>query len=131
MISLDTLASRIAVNEDGCWIWTDRTNMQGRAKCGGRSVCRDAYLRLVGEIPAGLELDHLCCVALCVNPYHKDPVTHAENMRRRYLPMVTCAQGHLFTPENTRVYRSRRICRSCDVRRQLAYQDRMRTREAS
>ena len=29
-----------------------------------------------------LLLDHLCCVRKCVNPFHLEPVTHAENTRR-------------------------------------------------
>lgn len=36
-----------------------------------------------GMIPAGLELDHIDCVSkACWNPWHVEPVTHAENMAR-------------------------------------------------
>ena len=40
------------------------------------------YRLLVGPVPEGLELDHLCRVKLCVRPEHLEPVTHPENMQR-------------------------------------------------
>jgi segregation and condensation protein B len=39
---------------------------------------RQSYRLIVGKIPVGLELDHLCRVPRCVNPYHLEPVTRAE-----------------------------------------------------
>ncbi|MEV7034630.1 HNH endonuclease signature motif containing protein [Streptomyces sp. NPDC093272] len=41
------------------------------------------YEQHVGPIPAGMELDHLCFVTMCVNPTHMEPVTPEENLRRR------------------------------------------------
>lgn len=43
---------------------------------------RHSYQSLVGSIPDGLHLDHLCRVPACVNPEHLEPVTLAENNRR-------------------------------------------------
>lgn len=40
------------------------------------------YEQLIGPVPAGLVLDHLCRMRLCVNPDHLEPVTHAENAKR-------------------------------------------------
>lgn len=74
-----------------CWIWTATlTEGYGRfiaqARRGERRVWvaahRWSYEHLVGPIPAGLELDHLCRVRDCVNPGHLEPVTSAENLRR-------------------------------------------------
>jgi hypothetical protein len=79
----------------------------------------------------GLELDHLCRNAKCVNPYHLDPVSHRENVRRA-LPYITprnskktcCPKGHEYDAENTRIYtnqrtgRTSRYCRACDRERQ-------------
>lgn len=43
---------------------------------------RFVYELLVGPIPAGLTIDHLCRVTSCVRPDHLEPVTNAENVRR-------------------------------------------------
>jgi hypothetical protein len=45
-------------------------------------VHRDVYEQLVGPIPEGLVLDHLCRNRSCCNPAHLEPVTTAENVRR-------------------------------------------------
>lgn len=109
------------VERDGnCWIWTAKTK-QGYGVYGGRSAHRDAYQRLVGPIPDGLELDHLCRRPACVNPLHMQPVTRQENRRRRYAAMTHCKHGHEFTPENTRVQGGSRHCRTCDRRRRAEY----------
>lgn len=73
-----------------CWLWTE-----GLTPNGGYGVFNVAYSTIqlahqwsylyhVGSIPDGLELDHLCRVPKCVNPYHLDPVTPAENKRRMW-----------------------------------------------
>jgi hypothetical protein len=45
-------------------------------------VHRYVYEQLVGPIPAGLVLDHLCKNRKCANPDHLEPVTPGENIRR-------------------------------------------------
>ena len=115
-----------------CWLWTGRTH-DGYGRYSGGSSHRIAYELLVGPIPDGLELDHLCRVTQCVNPDHLEPVTREENIRRRYLLVTSCKNGHPFTPENTypippTVRRSgKRACRTC---RNEASQ-RYRTRRAA
>lgn len=71
----------------GCWLWLGSKDPRGYGVCyraPGRSttVHRDAYEHLVGPIPEGLTLDHLCRTRACVNPAHLEPVTLLENVRR-------------------------------------------------
>lgn len=69
-----------------CWEWTGALHWfgYGMFRVLGRTVTAYwfAYTTLVGPVPVGLELDHLCRSQRCVNPDHLEPVTHAENIRR-------------------------------------------------
>jgi len=72
-----------------CWEWTGATFREGYGmfQVDGAPVLTHRYVweLLVGPIPEGLEIDHLCRVRHCVNPDHLEPVTSAENSRRRVL----------------------------------------------
>lgn len=78
---------------------------------------RWAYENLVGPIPEGLELDHLCRVPACVNPDHLEPVTKAENRRRGLQGVLRtrCKNGHLQTPENIYTRPSQPTVRLCHI----------------
>lgn len=71
-----------------CWEWTGQTNGRGYGLIGYEMkmwyVHRLIWVTLVGPIPEGLELDHLCENQPCCNPDHLEPVTHAENTRRHF-----------------------------------------------
>lgn len=111
-----------------CWEWTACKNHLGYGQIGlGRRdqglgmAHRVAYELLVGPIPEGLELDHLCRNPSCVNPDHLEPVTHAENMRRAPYDAPAskrakthCLQGHPYSGENLYVNpKGSRECRAC------------------
>jgi hypothetical protein len=98
------------------------SNGYGQIKDGKGMVYahRYAYELLVGPIPPGTELDHLCRVRHCVNPAHLEAVAHRDNLLRgdtipgRNARKTECPRGHLFEAENT--YRDtlgRRKCREC------------------
>ena len=72
---------------ESCWLWTGSLSRgYGQVMMHGRMVRahRYAYELLVGSIPTGLTIDHLCHVKNCVNPAHLEPVTQSENMRRAH-----------------------------------------------
>ena len=112
------------VNGGECWLWMGRL-LRGYGRYGGAPAHRVAYEMEVGPIPHGLELDHLCRNKACVNPEHLEPVTRAENMRRRSAALTECTNGHPFTPENTYVTPSGwRSCRACNRAAAAAYRAR-------
>lgn len=122
-VLVEPYASRFwgKVRQDGdCWIWTGN-EMDGYGQwqfakgTNAKRVHRLSYEAMVGEIPAGLVLDHLCLRKLCLNPYHLDPVPTAVNVNRWRATQTTCRSGkHEWTPENT-IYLTpvRRQCRAC------------------
>lgn len=105
---------------DGCWLWTASFNPYGYGQfyTGSRlgKAHRFAYELVVGPIPDGLELDHLCRNRGCVNPAHLEPVTHVENQRR--MRKSHCFRGHAYDEANTLKLRDgKRQCRSCNRER--------------
>lgn len=96
---VERLSAKIKVADDGCWLWSGapRELGYGQVRIGGRrgrtvAAHRLIYELAVGEIPVGLELDHLCRTRHCVNPRHLEAVTHRENVRRGRLGEVTRAR---------------------------------------
>jgi hypothetical protein len=69
-----------------CWAWTAGLFPAGYGcfKLDGKSrlAHRLSYEWVIGPIPEGDDLDHLCRVRECCNPAHLEPVTPAENARR-------------------------------------------------
>lgn len=110
-----------------CWLWRGSVKKDGYGRIGATVAHRAVYEVLVGGIPEGLELDHLCRVIVCVNPRHLEPVDRLENMRRRYATYTHCKNGHEFTTENTYVMPDgNRSCRTCRNAASLRYKARRR-----
>lgn len=126
----------VKVDKTGCcWRWTASLDAgeHGQFNLGttadGKKLIRRAhrisYTWLVGPIPDGLVLDHLCRHRECVNPKHLQPVTHWENIMRGVGPSPVnaakpkCKYDHEFTPENTWINPKTgwRQCRTCFRRR--------------
>src|ERR1041385_4955256 len=82
---------------DGCWEWTGAKTGHGYGKIlTFRSIQvahRILYELLVGPVPEGMELDHLCRNPSCVRPDHLEPVTHRVNISRA-IQKTHCLRGH-------------------------------------
>lgn len=130
-----SIADRIDATGD-CWEWTGyirpdgypHTTMMVNGVQKQKLAHRVVYEMLVGDIPDGLDIDHLCRVRHCVKPDHLEPVTRSENMKRsgaiaqglhriheEKRARTHCSNGHEFTEENTkwRTDNNGRRCRTC------------------
>lgn len=118
------MQNKIRVADSGCWEWIGARNSKGYGSVGvlgsSQSTHRVAYELLVGTIPEGLQIDHLCRNKACCNPEHLEPVTALVNTRRRPdIQKTHCIHGHEMTAENTVITRRKpdgysiRVCRIC------------------
>jgi hypothetical protein len=127
---LTRLFSKIEIKEDlafdgsYCWVWVRCTQPNGYGRVGlnneKHTSHRAFYQLMVGPIPEGMELDHLCRVRNCCNPEHLEPVTPRENCMRGVgitslnAKKTACGKcGGPYSPPNGR--RERR-CLSCKAK---------------
>jgi hypothetical protein len=128
----DTLArfhQRYTIDDNGCWVWhggdTHGFNtrgqpqifVRGRKPYGNTLAYVAAYEHYVSSIPKGMELDHTCFNAKCVNYEHLEVVTPKENKERayqKYHARTECKYGHDLTGDNGVSRTDGRLrCRQC------------------
>ena len=120
---LSRAADRSEVDAGECWIFRGALS-QGYGTIGHKGVTwrvhRLAYVAMVGEIPDGLTLDHLCRNRACWNPAHLEPVPRGVNVLRGNAPTVVayregrCLRGHDMTdPRNVYTWPDHRQCAIC------------------
>lgn len=127
----------LPISPDGCMEWTAYKDRHGygKANLGGRKggvqfAHRISYTALMGEIPDGLVLDHLCRNTSCVRPTHLEVVPQMENVRRgqagaHHARKTHCPQGHPYSGSNLYVRTlpsgtTNRICRACKSAKERA-----------
>lgn len=116
---IDRLMARVVENINGCWIFTGaRTSGYGVLGTGSRGTGltlahRATYDYFIGDVPRGLDLDHLCRVRECCNPWHLEPVTRSVN-NLRIPPRTACRRGHPYD-ETTPIARGtgQHVCLPC------------------
>jgi len=126
-----------------CWLWEGLISHAGYGRMKGHyqgrkqdmRAHRYAYLLLVGPIPEGMTLDHLCRVRHCVNPEHLEVVTPVENMLRGESSVAVnkrkthCLHGHLLAGDNLYLKpHGRRACKTCMRRRGREHEQRQKAR---
>jgi hypothetical protein len=114
-----------AEGSDDCWEWVGQIHPlgYGHFTLAGRGVQRAhrvAYALLVGPLGEDLTIDHRCRNRGCVNPAHLEPVSFAENLRRRRTDVLgkDCPKGHPFVPRGEGNMRS---CKTCYQEYQREY----------
>jgi len=125
----------------GCWLWTGSADngygqIHWKRKTG--KAHRIAYEILIGPVPDGLEIDHLCRVRSCCNPAHMEPVTHRENITRgagaTIIRLGRCRSGRHLIRSDTDIQVMKggsnpgaRTCRACYLEAQRRYDGRRRS----
>ncbi|MDR3083333.1 MAG: HNH endonuclease [Streptomyces sp.] len=125
-----------------CWVWNGRPSTRGYGyfwfEGKKRLAHRFSYENLVGPIPEGLVIDHLCRNTMCVNAHgHLEPVTDRVNILRGEAPPArnvlkdSCGRGHPLDEENTYLYpNGERGCRTCRAKWVKEWRDAQRETSA-
>ena len=117
-----------------CWEWiAGKTGRgYGQFKTGHKNIPahKYSYALLVGPVPEGKQLDHLCRNRACVCPDHLEIVTNRENVLRgsgvtaQNARKTHCLRNHPFDGDNLRisVRDGSRACKQCERDRRVIRQ---------
>ena len=143
-LAVRTLRYYTPAGANDCWPWTGCISRgygqigRVRSEYGSKLAHRVVYELLVGPIPNGLHLDHLChtndpicrggptCLhRRCVNPNHLEPVEPPEN-GRRVSPARRdfCPAGHKKEARRKPNLRGgEKTCNKCESERQVVVRE--------
>jgi hypothetical protein len=131
----ERLQRRLERRDSGCLEWTGGTDGRGygQIRVEGRllKTHRFAWEIAHGPIPEGLNVLHRCdnppccdaekCLFLGTQPDNiADMVAKGRQRSGGGERKTHCPEGHEYTPENTRINRGKRVCRTCDRVKALA-----------
>lgn len=113
----------MSISKDDCWLWAGEGDSTGHGRIHvgydrrlkrniSEQVYRIMYENMVGEIPAGMELDHLCENPPCINPAHLEPTTHRENTLRYYRRRTHCRNGHDYVKHGRIIHKKSNVSKS-------------------
>lgn len=127
---IDRLLAKV-VERDECWIFTGTHTANGYGRIHGPGkeaktflTHRVTYEYFIGSIPDGLDLDHLCRVRDCCNPWHLEPVTRRVNLRRgSQCSKPKCLRGHDYDYIDSSGHR---ICKQCKAINWQRYANRLK-----
>lgn len=110
--------------DNDCWPWQGHIDKTGYGKTGTDWAHRAVYTSIVGPIPDGLHLDHLCRNRACVNPAHLEPISQAENNQRAMTDRKRRPRkcGHRWGPGD---------CRPCAAARTARWRDKVKAGEVA
>lgn len=126
----ESFAAKITPGDGGCWQWIGTMHAAGYGvfRHDGQQwlAHRWSFEHHIAPVPDELVIDHLCRNRACVNPWHMEPVTNEENLRRGLGYSLQngmrscCVNGHEYTPENTYTDPTKGTvrCRTCARDRQ-------------
>lgn len=137
---LERFWDKVEVQPNGCWLWKGTKDKDGYGKFTIKYVTirshRFAYEVNKGQIPEGMQIDHLCRNHDCVNPDHMEVVSPRENtLRGDGLAAVNskkthCPKGHEYTSNNTYFWKGERYCKECVRTSSREYQRQKRRLES-
>lgn len=125
------ISHRFRIEDNGCWRWTHAINQKGygqiRIPTGNRNRLTIKAHRLVAYIYLDFNLDpnkqicHKCNNEYCVNPDHLYVGDNSSNQldsigtgkKSYYKTREYCTKGHKFTVDNTKYYKTQKLCKAC------------------
>ncbi|KAA0020741.1 HNH endonuclease [Salinicola corii] len=130
------IMQRLDKKQSGCWEWKLYRDPDGYGRFTRPKISpmahRAAYIILIGEIPAGFDVDHKCWNPACCNPEHLRLLISSENRSRQRSSLQSrCKHGHEMKGDNVAIYANgRKACKTCVNQRVRNYSARKKERAA-